>query len=137
MMAEQNSDNLFTLPDDPEKLKLLVADYSRRLQNALHTVEAQKQTLIKNSIQHEEFSKKLNRANRLLELEIAKNVNLARRKQQDDESKRYERTRVSEVKFQKQKYAMSMYIYRICREPSYFISFSFLIIPHSIIWWVH
>ena len=92
--AEENNESLFSLPDDPEKLKLLVADYSRRLQNALHTIDAQKQSLLKNSIHFEELSNKLNTSNRLLELEIAKNVNLVRKKQQDDETKKYERTKI-------------------------------------------
>ena len=89
--------SFISLPDDPEKLKLLVADYSRRLQNALHTIEAQKQTLLKNSLHYEDVNKNLNHSNRLLELEIAKNVTLARKKQQDEESRRYERTKVQWV----------------------------------------
>ena len=93
-ISEKQDNSVFSLPDDPEKLKLLVADYSRRLQNALHTIEAQKQTILKNSLRNEDVQKQLARANRHLELEVAKNANLARRKQHDEESRRYERSKV-------------------------------------------
>ena len=94
------SDNLSvgsTLPDDPEKLKLLVTDLSRRLQNALYTIEAQKKSLQKMHTKSEETRRKYQDAYRLLSLEVAKNHSMTRKKQKDDESNRYEKTKVSKI----------------------------------------
>jgi len=82
------------LPDDPEKLKLLVTDLSRRLANAVHTIEAQKMTIVKANVRVETTRKQFEDLNRQLHLEIAKNATLTRRKQQDEEAKRYEKTKI-------------------------------------------
>lgn len=94
-----------------ETLQLLVADLSRRLENANHTIEAQKK-VAKNSIMIAETCRRNTAITSLtLRLEVAKNESYKRQKLKEDEIKSfeldkqkrkvlYERIRMSELDYQ-------------------------------------
>lgn len=93
-MFALEKDGIGQLPDDPEKLKLLVVDLSRRLINAVHTIDAQKITIVKANMRVEATRKQFDDLNRRLHLEIVKNAALTQRRQHDEEAERYEKTKI-------------------------------------------
>jgi hypothetical protein len=86
------------LPDEPDKLKLLVTDLARILQNALHTIEAQKQTTLRANINAETTRLRFVDVYRQLNLEIAKNATLTRQRSLEEEARRYEKTKLAAEK---------------------------------------
>jgi len=85
--------DLANLPNDIEKLQLLVSDLSRRLQNALHMVEAQKRIIANASNTTEIIRARNKHISNMLRLEIAKNETFQRSKIKDEEYQRYENIR--------------------------------------------
>ncbi len=82
------------LPEDPQQLRAMCKDLSRRLQSALCTVEARRRQVQRAQGDSERAKLRFVQAHRQLSLEIAKNAELTRRKIQADETVRFERTKL-------------------------------------------
>ena len=82
--------DLSNLPQEPEKLQILVSDLSRRLQNALHMVDAQKNIVSNATSSAEMMRNRQKNMSTALRLEIAKNETYHRSKIKEEEFVRYE-----------------------------------------------
>lgn len=84
--------------EDVERLQLIISDLSRRLQNAQHTIDAQRELAKKSSALAERFRRELGEAHNRLRLETAKNVTVARKKVHAEEASRFEKNKVKATK---------------------------------------
>jgi len=83
---------------DVERLQLIVSDLSRRLQNAQHTIEAQREVAKKSAALAERFRRELGEAHNRLRLETAKNISTTRKKVHVEEATRFERNKEKATK---------------------------------------
>jgi ankyrin repeat protein len=84
--------------EDVERLQLVIADLSRRLLNAQHTIEAQREVAKKSAALAERFRRELGEAHNRLRLETAKNISSARKKVHAEEAARFERNKIKATK---------------------------------------
>lgn len=73
-----------------ESLLSIISDLSRRLQNASHTVDAQRKTSKNSSHQSELYRKRISDISSVLKMECYRNITNQRKMIRDRESKRYE-----------------------------------------------
>eukprot|EP00605_Chrysophyceae_sp_TOSAG23-4_P001590 GSChrysophyteH1.ASY1.ANO1.1745.1 assembled CDS len=83
---------------DVERLQLIISDLSRRLQNAEHTIDAQRALATKSAALAEQFRRELGEAHNRLRLETAKNVTAARKKVHAEEASRFEKNKAKATK---------------------------------------
>jgi len=83
---------------DVERLQLVISDLSRRLQNAQHTIEAQREVAKKSAALAERFRRELGEAHNRLRLETAKNISTSRKKVHVEEATRFERNKEKATK---------------------------------------
>jgi len=83
---------------DVERLQLIISDLSRRLQNAQHTIDAQREISKKSTALAERFRRELGEAHNRLRLETAKNVTTARKKVHAEEAARFEHNKEKSTK---------------------------------------
>lgn len=93
---------LSEIPLDVVTLQKLVGDLSRRLQNAHHTIEAQKMQLKNSNKLAEMFRSQVNELSNALRLETNKNFQLLRKKVVEKESEKYESNKNLSTKLQKE-----------------------------------
>eukprot|EP00607_Mallomonas_marina_P008821 CAMPEP_0182420944 /NCGR_PEP_ID=MMETSP1167-20130531/6070_1 /TAXON_ID=2988 /ORGANISM="Mallomonas Sp, Strain CCMP3275" /LENGTH=371 /DNA_ID=CAMNT_0024597547 /DNA_START=67 /DNA_END=1179 /DNA_ORIENTATION=+ len=87
--------DLTDLPQDIDKLQLLVSDLARRLQNALHMVEAQKQLVINSTSTCDKLRSRVSLLSNKLRLEVARNETYHKQKIKNEESLRYDKLKKS------------------------------------------
>lgn len=87
---EESELDLANLPTDVDKLQLLVSDLTRRLQNSLHMVEAQKRLVSNATNTSDMLRTRINSLSNKLKLEIAKNETLQNQKVKEEESTRFD-----------------------------------------------
>ena len=81
------------LPNDVERLKLIISDLSRRLQNAQLTIESERSIAENALVQTEIYKTKVLNISNILRLEKAKNANLERKRIQDVETQKFEKNK--------------------------------------------
>lgn len=86
------------LPDDPQSLKSLVLDLSRRLQNAQHTIEAERKATLIAQKQVEYFRTRLTEISHSFKIETASFRNTENKAFRTIESKKFEDTKVLAAK---------------------------------------
>lgn len=98
LVEEEESEQPQHTTADVERLQLIVSDLSRRLQNAQHTIEAQRDVAKRSAALAERFRRELGEAHNRLRLETAKNVSTLRKKTHAEEAVRYERNKLKATK---------------------------------------
>jgi ankyrin repeat protein len=85
-------------PEDVQRLKLLVSDLTRRLQNAQHTIEAERNVAKNATAQAEYYRIKITDISNVLRLENSKNLNLERKKIKETEAIKFEANKLRAAK---------------------------------------
>ena len=97
-MDEEDDD----VPQNAEKLSLMVSDLTRRLRNAQHTIEAERNIARNALMQAELYRLQLGEVTKLLRLESAKAFNLEQKALQHTEGSRFESNKQKAAKLHEQ-----------------------------------
>eukprot|EP01038_Epipyxis_sp_PR26KG_P014381 gene14381-19292_t len=91
-------DDTENLPDDVTRLKLLVLDLNRRLENAQHTIEAERKISQYHAKSAEYYYRRLSKITNQLKLELVKTSHLEKRNIIEIESRNYDATKLQSNK---------------------------------------